>query len=181
MNDRITFVQNAITNARGKVVMKSPDGLNGNYMMQKLMPKTIETDTAVVQTALLSDIFDMIVLRSESHPVTVIIKMDIEGSQCKAISGSGHYFQSNDFLFIAVIIMEWRIEDIKKHCAPSEHNHMIDILIGNSYQPWEMSLLRKLNAAKADRWPVMDMVWIHESIVGQLIPGISNGLRPIKI
>lgn len=172
IDDKIVFIQNAITNARQKVSMRKPPGFSGNYIVQELNADANHIDEMIIQTALLSDIFDLIASKSKSdHPITVAIKMDIEGSHCKAITGSRHYFEANDYIFINIIIMEWLFEETKENCALHEHEDMINILTKNKYEPWTINLLTRLNPAKAHEWPNMDVVWIHESVLQHFSSG----------
>lgn len=58
---------------------------------------------------LLSDIIDQIEMSNvKQSVVNVVMKMDIEGNECRAIMGSQSVFGKGNSVDIPIIIMEWR-------------------------------------------------------------------------
>lgn len=74
---RITFIQNVIDNKHARVTMEMDERNNGG----SFVTENIRTGKRLifVQSILLSDVFDNIVLkRPRQNPLTIIVKIDIE-------------------------------------------------------------------------------------------------------
>ena len=79
----------------------------------------------------------------EQSRIPIVMKMDIETYECRALLGSPDIFQ-NDKIFIPYFVMEWFFSYEKKdggHVYPSSCpqkmlQRMTDLLLGNDYVPF---------------------------------------------
>jgi len=107
-----------------------------------------------VGSVTLPDVFDSI----ESK--TIILKIDIQGYECKALLTPGMF--SSDH-FIPYIFLEWELitTDHEASLCPNL-DAVIDLLKSNGYSPMNISPLALL-ADSCLHHRLQDMLWIHEA------------------
>ena len=131
----------------------------------------------VVKSALLSDIVDTIVEEAEEK-INIVMKLDIEGHECRAILGSEETFMesaNNDFYFIPMIVMEWRFgKEFKDVCRRIYLLRMARVLSFSGFLPFMISkTFEPLDENYAD-WPLMDMVWVQGNVSSAVMKKIKE-------
>ena len=72
------------------------------------------------------------VIRSKKF-VTIVLKIDIEGFECRTFLGSTNIFQIRD-VSIPYIFMEWDFMDKKSSCPPSMLKNLTTLFLENGYK-----------------------------------------------
>merc|ERR1712013_921558 len=159
MQDRVTLVHNAVSDKHDTVypVIFNADPLK-NPGSLRVAPETevLTLDTKPlgpgVESVTLPDILETISARS------VIIKMDIQGQECKALLAPGVFDTGH---FIPYIFMEWDIISAgHKFCT--NITALITLLKSRDYFPINLDPLGKLSDVCLQK-QMQDMVWMHKN------------------
>ena len=173
LTDKITLVKNAVSDKRESLTLYA-DGFNqGGSSVRYKLPRTVHEEP--VESIVFDDLLE--VLDDEKE---VVIKMDIEGSEARALNQSQRFFSS---LKVQAIFMEW--QQLKTFVpSPSTGKPlsaeapfvyaMAAYLRSLGFQPrandpefkFVSSLYKPLQDNAMNRWP-NDMVWVRPW------PGIS--------
>lgn len=179
---QVHIIRNPISSMRRPTEMQH---LRGNYggsriRMDKSNLNLTTIDHSVVKSALISDIIDTIIeTRPRGEKVNIVMKMDIEGHECRAILGSEESFLDNDSYFIPSIVMEWRFGsgagEFRDVCRRVYLLRMSKVLRESGFEPYRISegMFQRLED-NFTRWPVMDLVWIHQAVASDLLQLLMN-------
>ena len=90
--DKMVFIQNGMDEIRRNITMHIDVDNNGgsfvdldNYLTDRTQLEGYKKERPIIETALLSDLLNAVTL--QERPSKIIIKMDIEGFECRAILG----------------------------------------------------------------------------------------------
>lgn len=90
--DKMVFIQNGMDEIRRNITMHIDVDNNGgsfvdldNYLTDRTQLEGYKKERPIIETALLADLLKAVTL--EERPSKIIIKMDIEGFECRAILG----------------------------------------------------------------------------------------------
>ncbi|GFN98414.1 hypothetical protein PoB_002492000 [Plakobranchus ocellatus] len=91
----------------------------------------------------------------------VIIKVDIEGYECRALATARKFFS---ILQVPYILMEWRQMRQRQHhqhtdCTPPQILHLARFLANRGYMPHEVRSGVALDPGQASTWMVGDVYW----------------------
>ncbi|TRY78144.1 hypothetical protein TCAL_09313, partial [Tigriopus californicus] len=167
----LVIVRNAVSDSRREVQL----GLymRENYGSVHVVEKTKRTPTSdnnIVKSVLFSDILDEVANKaSVDNAIDLVVKIDIEGQECKAILGSVESLSWNEFYHIQVIVMEWRFKDVGSKCSKSEIQRLAQVLSDAGFRPYHAKMPRKLDPANSLRWPTLDMMWVHHTIENEFL------------
>lgn len=134
--------------------LQNPGSLRATGVEELLLTKKKPLGPGV-QSVTLPDIFNTI------SAETVILKMDIQGYECKALMTPGVFAPSH---FIPYIFMEWSLISNSQHEASlcSNREALIDLLKYQGYIPMKLSPLGLVPDSCLNHG-IADMLWVHES------------------
>jgi len=101
------------------------------------------------------DIFDQI------DSDVVIIKIDVEGHECKALQHE--ILDQSTGKFVPYIFMEWANLRLNRHHTCDQYQQFIDSFTTSGYSPHEPGTLVPVQLATHTDW--FDVVWIHKNAV----------------
>ena len=141
------MVQNGVDNTRRNARIIIDDYNNGGSYLSNT---TGDENLNMVKTVLLSDVIDEISRNSSSHQV--LIKMDIEGSECNAFLGSPKFI-NNQSIAIVAVIMEWT--SLTPHvfhdrCPYTNMVKLWNLFVVAGYIPFEISKNKKEDLQRLD-------------------------------
>ena len=157
VNHRMTFLHNAVGGRREQAVININDSNNG---ASSVVRNVNDSSMELVQTVLLQDIFNEAVMTIS--PKSVVIKADIEGSECQAFLASPEGKISYHkrvriilmllFLYVSVfkhplvqsIFFEWHGNNGAKEfgCTPSDFSAILSMLRHKNFKLYEHNLAR---------------------------------------
>ena len=96
---------------------------------------------------------------------TIVLKLDIEGWECRALLARGVFHTGK---FIPYIFMEWEhlvknaalVYDNSDNCAPL--SRLLEVLAGAGYRPLHPATLAGLDNATLHT-PILDVLWVHKT------------------
>ena len=164
VTERITLIQNAIGDKRKPVWMSSTRKNFGNSKISSSQHFGMKHTKTSVNSILLSDILDFVSSRTEkfSH---FVVKLDIEGSECQAILGSGQALPKSAHYFIPIIVMEWTFDKKETYCLPSKVKEMREMLENKNYTAFSIDFKTKLDLTLSKTgipYGYMDVAWVHK-------------------
>lgn len=134
IHDKMTIVKNAVDGVRHPMKLWVDKNNNGGSQVRQLgLSKDPSQYQAgeVVQTVLLSDIFEEAF--RQSQPKNVIIKADIETFECRAFLGSPQVFAHPS---VKGVVFEWlRVTD---NCSKDDFKKVLDLFRGNGFKLYEL-------------------------------------------
>lgn len=195
--DRLTIVQHTVDEERGTNNLKSMWGnIGGSRIILENADQTLDeafqaknvtvTHEQTVKSVLLQDILDSMFPdkrpTSGEKPV-VIMKLDIETFECRALLGSPELFSPSQPYFVPYLVMEWyfatKNEEGKyafpRSCPQTKLLMMRDLLLDKGYEPWGEAALGKwtrMNPKKALRWYKINVVWRHKMAPLSVLPKV---------
>jgi hypothetical protein len=93
---------------------------------------------------------------SDPAGATVIIKMDIQGAECKTLTAPGLFSTGHHLPWI---LMEWGVGVLRPHVCPSLPD-LLDLLEGHGYRAvWPASLRAMPRHCLGSPWP--EVLWIQ--------------------
>jgi len=128
VNPQMTFIQNAVDGVRRKVQMAVDGTNNGGSYIKELK----DTSVDVIETVLLSDIFQEAV--AQSQPNSVVIKADIETYECRAFLNSQQVFEHSS---TKSVIFEWA--GINENCSKDDFKKVLNLLQKNGFKLYQFS------------------------------------------
>lgn len=163
LTDKVTLINNAISDERDQVKRLSPSfgNIGGqsllNHKNQVFNKSLLSIDKYMVETILLDDIVDYLPKKDDgSEFEQAILKIDIEGFEPHAFQKANKLF---DRLDISIIYMEWgNLSQQKMDYLFVEK--MVDFLKTRNYEPFGNNVKLNLNEWKS--WP-WDVIWRKES------------------
>ncbi|XP_041363318.1 uncharacterized protein LOC121378971 isoform X2 [Gigantopelta aegis] len=99
-------------------------------------------------------------------PTEAIIKIDIEGYECKAMSESAHFFKR---IFVPYIFMEWQNMFAKRRnsapCPGKAMQQLANTLSHYGYLPYEVRTGIEMQIQQSSTtWRIGDVYWRHRSV-----------------
>lgn len=160
---KIVSLRNALSSERRQVRLSLPrDGNQGAAKVltdeELLYNKNYITSSSIV----LDDLHGLI------HTRDVVIKIDIEGHECRILEKSDLIFSRFRVLYV---ITEWSKMTSVKHrygvaCPPERIKRMSMTLAGRGFVPYDLSHGSRLDPEIADRWKHDDVYWKYETKTG---------------
>ena len=159
----MNFIQNGVDNERRQAKLIEVGANNGASYLS--LPDYSVSKWGVkesVQTVLLSDILQAIEI--VSNPKQIIIKIDIELYECRAILGAAEIFKKAQKFTITAIIMEWKFlgKDgaFRKECPKEQLRSMTCLLLRAGYVPLNIKDLSPLNYSNFGAEWGANILWI---------------------
>ena len=193
--NKLTIVQHTVDEERGTNTLKSMWGnIGGSRIILENTDQTLDeafqtknvtiTHEQRVKSVLLQDILDnMFADKTRRDKPVVIMKLDIETFECRALLGSPDLFSLQQPYYVPFLVMEWyfatKNEEDKyvfpKSCPQTKLLRMRDLLLDKGYEPWgeagEGKWVR-LSAKKALRWYKTNVVWRHKMAPLSVLPKV---------
>lgn len=146
LQDNITLVLNAISDKRENVTLEVVENnIGGSYVKPLKHDKVPEQN--IVDSIFMDDLIPLIKTKS------VFVKMDIEGTELRALKAAKRFFQT---LNIKFILMEWVLHKNN----PIAAKEIIKIMIDNGLMPyWDHQQLFPLKVNSYIYWPE-NVFWI---------------------
>lgn len=154
----ITLFHHAIYNDRTEAWLRQPMGNIGGSTI--VINDSEETEGAEsVKTVLLNDLFPYIQRR------IVIIKIDIGGFECRAISSATQLFSGAHmpYIFMAWKTMHEKQDDKNSACVASNIERMTIFLAHRGYVPYLTLSGEQLNWRHSVTWNCTHVTWRHVS------------------
>ncbi|KAL3884725.1 hypothetical protein ACJMK2_025002 [Sinanodonta woodiana] len=157
----VILLNNALSNARTVVQMAENTGINmGGLAIAKeestANDKISPADQSWIEAITMDDMLSYIVSKD------VVIKMDIEGYECKALESSQKFFQEKTvhYIFMEWLVVRDRLRLPNTACPPDAAQKMVDRLASMGFIPAEYNpKQRPLNVKKMTSWTANDIVW----------------------
>ncbi|XP_050394343.1 uncharacterized protein LOC126812128 isoform X2 [Patella vulgata] len=152
--DSVNLLKNAMSNRHQNVSLSVNKSNQGGI---KVIENVQEGET--IPTITLDDLLFVMT------PNEAIIKIDIEGYECKALSVSKQFFNT---IHVPYIFMEWQQMFKNRHqaspCPISSIHHLTDMLARRGFVPHEVHTGIELNVERSTTiWRVGDIYWRHKS------------------
>ncbi|XP_053391970.1 uncharacterized protein LOC128554685 [Mercenaria mercenaria] len=152
---KITILNNAVSNDRRVIHFHAP--YKYNLGATRLLPDPTKTDINVFSatTIILNDLVNYI------HTKDIVIKIDIEGNECRALEKSNEIFDKFNVLFIS---MEWVVMknfeyEIDTACTRENIEQMVEFLTKQNFVPFGFSKNLPLNPEENKKWTEVDVYW----------------------
>ena len=137
-----------------------------NSGSEKLKTNTVQIS---LKTVLLSDIINAI-SKAVSHPTEVLIKMDIEGSECNAFLGSAEVLTNQQSISIVAVIMEWTFHNWPDRCSAAKVLELKKMFLDARYIPFTFKNQKLVNLDVRQDWNT-DVLWIKDyGIIHSICP-----------
>ncbi|XP_060553264.1 uncharacterized protein LOC132714400 [Ruditapes philippinarum] len=154
--NNITVLNNAVSNERRTVKMDVSNRTNkGTFRLVSDSEHLNMTESVTVKSILLDDLADLI------FTPYIVLKLDIEGHECRVLERSEHIF--NRFK-VLLITMEWRgMQNLKSQpgvaCPEQNIQWMVKMLTRRGFVPYSFIDNQPLNPRYNDRWDNIDVYW----------------------
>ncbi|KAK3596043.1 hypothetical protein CHS0354_032568 [Potamilus streckersoni] len=175
----IKLLNKAVSNKRSFVRMGKNQKHNlGNMQVnseEDIDDRKIALKNDMIETVTMNDLVEYINIKQ------AIIKMDIEGYECKAMEMSTTFFQE---VFVPFIFMEWLIirtnmNSNETACTWKDARKLVNYLTGLGYTPFAYHpMFKLLDPNDVLDWEIDDIFWQHKN-ARSLLPYI-NLLRKTK-
>ncbi|XP_076459505.1 uncharacterized protein LOC143292801 [Babylonia areolata] len=153
--NKIYVLQNAVAKSHRNVSLS----VNSNNQGGIMVLEDKDPDHQTVQTIVLDDLLHLI------DTPTAIIKMDIEGYECRGMATSAKLFHN---VYVPYILMEWQQMYKHRHqmtaaCPVSLIRQMTDYFVHLGYHAHEVRTGLALNPQRSTTaWQVGDVYWRHD-------------------
>ncbi|XP_045197329.2 uncharacterized protein LOC123552023 [Mercenaria mercenaria] len=152
---KITILNNAVSNDRGVIHIHAPHKDNPGATRLLSDAKVTGSNVFSAATITLNDLANYI------HTKDTIIKIDIEGNECRALEKSDELFNKFNVVFIS---MEWDVmkkfeNDIGTACPPESIKQMVEMLTKRNFVPYGFSNNLPLNPKEIKKWTEVDVYW----------------------
>ena len=125
-----------------------------------------------LRTVLLRDIFDEVRKRLSLKPSQIVMKLDIEQSECKAFLGSPEVLSQPQQIPVIAVIMEWTFlqpnGDYSERCPKERVIELTKLFLNNGYTPFQVNdaqkQLKKLNTSNFGIEWKTNVAWLADSI-----------------
>ena len=125
-----------------------------------------------LRTVLLRDIFDEVRKRLSLKPSQIVMKLDIEQSECKAFLGSPEVLSQPQQIPVIAVIMEWTFlqpnGDYSERCPKERVIELTKLFLNNGYTPFQVNdaqkQLKKLNTSNFGVEWKTNVAWLADSI-----------------
>ncbi|KAL3856586.1 hypothetical protein ACJMK2_011321 [Sinanodonta woodiana] len=153
-SDKIIILKYAVSDKRTTVVMGEDDLNKGGITVAKEIggPANISRS---VETITLDDLVSLIPAEE------IIIKMDIEGYECKALHSSLELLQ---IFKVRYIFMEWLIMPLNQDkentpCPKANILHTLASLYSMGFKPYSVQQYSELDINNSGSWTAKDIYW----------------------
>jgi FkbM family methyltransferase len=162
LENKLLLVHNAVSDRRTTVTLQlSRDNQGATKVIEANLSqfcryKYCKTPHNTIQSIIMDDLIPVIAFSR------AILKIDIEGFELKAISGTRRLFEK---LFIPYVLMEWVYQKIRiKHTRSREDgDKLISLMTDMGYGPFSIQK-RALVTKDWPKWP-NDILWKHKLAV----------------
>ena len=121
---------------------------------------------------MLRDIFDEVRKRLSLKPSQIVMKLDIEQSECKAFLGSPEVLSQPQQIPVIAVIMEWTFlqpnGDYSERCPKERVIELTKLFLHNGYTPFQVNdaqkQLKKLNTSNFGIEWKTNVAWLADSI-----------------
>ena len=125
-----------------------------------------------MSTVLLRDIFDEVRKDFSLEPPQIVMKVDIEQSECKAFLGSPEVLLQPQQIPVIAVIMEWTFlkpnGDYSERCSKERVIELTKLFLHNGYTPFQVNdarkELKKLNTSNYGVEWKTNVAWLANSI-----------------
>ena len=125
-----------------------------------------------LRTVLLRDIFDEVRKIDSLKPTQIVMKVDIEQSECKAFLGSPDVLLQPQKIPVIAVIMEWTFlkpnGDYSERCPKERVIELSKLFLNNGYTPFQVKdpqkQLKKLNTSNYGVEWKTNVAWLANSI-----------------
>jgi len=152
----VRMVHNSVSNVHETLypVLDDPTNEGGTRLMslQELKKQNLKASGPPLQSVTLMDILKSI------PDDTIIIKIDIEGYECKALQSDILLGKSGKY--IPYIFTEW-FQLPKNHVTCPEYKQWLDLFYRGGYTPFDTKHLKPLLISVDSAY---DIVWVHGSV-----------------
>jgi FkbM family methyltransferase len=143
---RFTLINNAISNKYSTYTLEHMRVENMGAFRIKEIPKssvTAEQKNTTFQSILLDDLVDCV--KGE----TVLLKMDLEGYEDKALEHAGKFLKEVD---VPYIILEWTFPLVVYTKDTARVEHFLDLIYSYNYKPVKMMTYTPLSRKNWKKW-----------------------------
>ncbi|KAH9512984.1 hypothetical protein Btru_035529 [Bulinus truncatus] len=167
-NENILLLANALSDRHRNVSLsESEDNQGGIQVIEKCDHLWSKGGYCTSVTLTLDDLLYVVSTKS------AIIKIDIEGYECKALATASHFFS---VIKVPYIFMEWRQMTEKRLmpltvCPASNIDALSHFLSQRGYVPHEIRSGIKLNPYRASTWKIGDVYWRSQEL-DLLVPSL---------
>lgn len=159
LQDKVTLVHNAISNSNGVVQLGiDKNNMGGTFVdvdsthIKELKLGRAQGTYGSVHTIKMDN---LLTIPGIEHFSKVVVKMDIEGFEAKAVEGASMFFQK---INIVGFIMEWEF-----HRGQKSGEAIIEFMSKHNFIPHELSNAKpKLDISKSASWGY-DVLWLPKS------------------
>ena len=147
--DKLTIIQNAVAEIRRIGVMNIDKRNNGGSFLelknnQSIRREQVRTNTTNdVETVLLNDVYEAIKANVVPKPLIVLMKIDIEHFECRALLGSPEILRQNQDVKLLAVIMEWTFEGkngkYSEQCPKDKVVSLAKLFLMNGFAPFQLS------------------------------------------
>jgi len=95
---------------------------------------------------------------------TIIVKMDVEGFECKVLHPYLLHQHSSSSIFLPYIILEWMHIKVNLDSNCPDLMGMVDLLYKTGYEPYDLGSEKKMDG-KIDWKKFTDVLWAHKDAV----------------
>ena len=161
IGENLHLLKNILDNERGEMIMNIDSFNKGasNVFIEGSSDGLFHMKE-VVNSVLLSDVFDEIMGNRGDAPVSVVLKVDIEHHECRVFLSSAEQFRRED-LFVAFIIMEWTFSGTI--CSEDRVKQLGKMFVVNGYTAYSHHGVL-LNVETCDDWDYGTVVWVHNKM-----------------
>ncbi|XP_045166798.1 uncharacterized protein LOC123530142 [Mercenaria mercenaria] len=161
LEGKITILNNAVSNDRRVIRINAPYKDNKGATRVVFDATVTGPNVFSAATITLNDLSNYI------HTKDVVIKIDIEGNECRALEKSDQIFDEFNVLFIS---MEWDVmkrfeNNADTACPPENIQQMVEMLTNRDFVPYGFSNNLPLNPVENKKWTEVDIYWKPKNAV----------------
>ncbi|XP_045197330.2 uncharacterized protein LOC123552024 [Mercenaria mercenaria] len=153
--DKITILNNAVSNDRRVIHINRP--YKDNPGATRLLSDATVTGPNVFSAATIT-VND---LANYIHTKDIVIKIDIEGNECRALETSNEIFNKFNVLFISMewVVMKKYENDIGTPCPRENIDQMVKMLTKRNFEPFSFLNDVPLNPKEYEEWKETELYW----------------------
>ncbi|XP_045179742.2 uncharacterized protein LOC123539248 [Mercenaria mercenaria] len=154
--NKITVVNNAISNSRSELHFYVPRSNNQGAARLVLENQNVENNQRFSANSItLNDLANLIQTKD------IVMKIDIEGHECRALEKADVIFDRFNVIFIS---MEWIVMRLYKDkygaaCPPENIQKMLEMLTRRGFVPYSFINNTQLDPLQSDMWTFDDIYW----------------------
>ncbi|XP_053397537.1 uncharacterized protein LOC123552025 isoform X2 [Mercenaria mercenaria] len=153
--DKITILNNAVSNDRRVIHIHRPYKYNPGAT--RLLSDATVTGPNVFSAATIT----LNDLANYSHTKDIVIKIDIEGNECRALEKSNEIFDKFNVLFISMewVVMRMFENETGTPCPRENIDQMVKMLTKRNFEPFSFLNDVPLNPKKYEEWKETELYW----------------------